>query len=124
MLDYRPHMMPKVRSQAIMAAAHGSPCTLRICSFIPGHSCAPSSTVVGCHLAGPGKGVSTKVTDLGVAFGCANCHDLIDGRDARLQFLLEKYPAAFHERLRNGLIETLTILVDRGVLIVPDAEVI
>ena len=92
---YNPHWMTKVRSEHLMKAANGKPCTLRISSFFPGYSCSDGTTV-GCHLPVGGKGTSTKETHLAVAFGCSHCHDILDGRDwKRAEYIVEKYPSAF-----------------------------
>jgi Protein of unknown function (DUF1364) len=117
-----PMLLPKIRSNAIMAAAYGQPCSLRIASFV-GLSCYGS--VVGCHLPVTGRGVSTKATDLAVAFGCQCCHDILDGRNQNVQALiLEKYPAALANRLLNALVETQARLVDMGIITVPGAEIV
>ena len=122
---YNPHMLPKLRSEAIMQAAKGRNCTLRISSFIPGHKCSPRTTTVGAHLPVFGKGVSTKVTDLAVVFACQNCHDILDGRNVNAyNFLAEKYPSAIPTRCMNALVETLTILMMDGVLNVMDGKII
>lgn len=125
-MHYSPHMLPKVRSKKIMAEMAQFPsCTLRIASFIPGGKCSGNDTLVGCHLPTIGKGLSTKVTDLAVACGCARCHDILDGRDQNAQeFIVTNYPAAMMERLMNGLVETHSILIERGVIAVPDGEII
>lgn len=124
-MDYRPHLLPKVRSDQIMAAAAGMPCTLRVASFAPGLTCAGNNTTVGCHLPVAGKGVGTKVTDMAVAFGCATCHDIIDGRNMEAQrFIIERYPTAFVDRMLNGLVETHALLVRDGIITGPDFEII
>ncbi|UWQ30212.1 nuclease domain-containing protein [Leisingera sp. M523] len=122
---HSPHMLPKVRSGAIMEAAKGSPCTLRIASFIPGRSCTSRETSVGCHLPIWGKGVSTKVTDMAVAFGCSNCHAIIDGVDREaLRYLEEKFGAAMTTRMLHGLTETHSLLISKGVIEIPGATFI
>ncbi|MBL4898095.1 MAG: DUF1364 family protein [Colwellia sp.] len=120
-----PHMLPKIRSKAIMQGADGSPCTLRIASFYPGHFCALPDTVVGCHLPIWGKGTGTKVTDMGVAFGCMHCHDILDGRNKPAQtYIMDRYPSALAERMLHGLTETQALLIQMGALVVPDGEII
>ena len=57
----------------IRKAARGRACQIRI----PGHYCDPD-TVVLCHLDGAGMG--RKSHDIHGAFGCAICHDIVDGR--------------------------------------------
>jgi len=117
-----PMLLPKVRSDRIMTAANGQPCSLRIASFV-GLSCG--GTVVGCHLPVTGRGVSTKATDLAVAFGCHVCHEILDGRAQNLQEqIIQQYPAAFGHRLLNALVETQARLVDMGVITVPGAEIV
>ncbi|TNE57816.1 MAG: DUF1364 family protein [Sphingomonadales bacterium] len=122
---YRPHLLPKVRSEHIMAAAAGMPCTLRIASFYPGHQCAGHETTVACHLPVGGKGISTKVTDLAVAFGCKHCHDILDGADwKRQEYITDKFGAAVIERLLWGHVETMTLLHLEGLLHVPGSRTI
>lgn len=124
MSDYRPHMLPKVRSERIMESMSGLPCTLRIASFVPGRRCYGPSTTVGCHLPVVGKGAGTKVTDMAVAAGCMACHDILDGRDAEAQaFIAEHYPAAMMQRMLNALVETHAILIDMGVIHIPNARI-
>ncbi len=119
--NYKPHMLPKVRSEDIMSSMAYLPCTLRLATFIPGLGCAHDDTVVGCHLPVWGKGIHTKVTDMAVAAGCSRCHDLIDARDQRWEWLQGKYPVAILERMLCGLTETHALLIDRGVIEIPDA---
>jgi hypothetical protein len=123
-MDHRPHMLPKIRSKAIMRAMEHYPCTVRVSNFIPGHDCAPQSTVVGAHLPVIGKGVGTKVTDLAVVAACHHCHLLIDGVDARANQLVAMYPAAYHMRLLQALVETQAMLVRDLVIEVPDGEIV
>ncbi len=122
---HNPTLLSKIRSEAIMQAAAGSPCTLRIASFLPGRRCSGPETVVGCHLPVWGKGVSTKVTDMAVAFGCSHCHDLLDGRDREgWQYLMKHYEAAVMNRLLHGLTETHALLIAEDIIQIPGAEII
>lgn len=122
---FNPHMLPKVRSDAIMAAAEGSPCTLRIATFIPGRRCSGNETTVACHLPIWGKGTSTKVTDMAVAFGCSSCHAIIDGVDREaLRFLEEKHGEAMLQRMLNALTETHALLISADVIQIPDAVIL
>lgn len=122
---YNPHMLPKIRSDAIMAAAEGSPCTLRIASFIPGRRCSGNDTTVGTHLPIWGKGTSTKVTDMAVAFGCEACHAIIDGVDREaLRYLEEMHGKAVLQRMLHGLTETHALLISADVIQIPDAVIL
>ena len=67
-------LLPKVRSAALMGAAAGMPCSLRL----PGICNHNAATTVMCHLPGIGKSVASKVSDLHTAFGCSACHTAID----------------------------------------------
>ncbi len=120
-----PHLLPKIRSEAIMQAMQHMPCSLRISSFIPGRKCSPQATVVGCHLPTIGKGMGTKTTDLAVAAGCQACHDLLDGRDrAGAEYLIQNMPTAVATRMTDALVETQARLVGMGIIKVEDGEVI
>lgn len=120
-----PHLLPKVRSEGIMRAAQGQPCAIRVSSLYPMHRCSGVETVVACHLPVDGKGVASKVTDTAVAFGCSNCHAILDGADAsRRAYIIDHAPAAFMERLLRGYAETVTRLVIAGVIVVPDADLL
>lgn len=69
-----------IRSRAILNAARGEDCTLRV----PGVCLNESDTVVACHSNshedGHGKGI--KSADIYVAFGCARCHAWLDNGHA------------------------------------------
>lgn len=124
MMITNPALLPKVRSKALMASASGQPCSLRIAGFV-GLRCSGTDTTVGCHLPVTGRGVSIKATDLAVAFGCLTCHDILDGRNPKARAtIMDRYPAAFYERLLNALVETQARLVGMGLISVPDMEVI
>lgn len=124
---YKPHLLPKVRSEAIKGAPKRwkMPCTLRVSNLVPGHQCAAVDTVVGAHLPIWGKGTSTKVTDMAVAFSCLHCHDILDYRDTkRTEYILDHCPTLMVERMLHGLTETHALLIQRGVIVIPDAEMV
>lgn len=110
-----PHLLPKIRSESLCRSAVDMPCTLRIAGFV-GLPCAAQSTNVMCHMPVHGKGVATKVSDLHMACGCAACHDLLDGRDARGPVIRERYPHAFWEQLFKAHAETLSRWVAMGLI--------
>lgn len=119
-----PHMLPKVRSDAIRAAVRYMPCEARVSSLYPGHRCAAQETVVAAHVGNLGKGMSTKVSDLAVCAACLHCHDLIDRRDARWKWIADNCGAAFIERVMLGAFATQARLVASGVVQIPGAELI
>lgn len=69
-----PVLLPKLRSEILMASAAGMPCSLRL----PGICNHNAATTVNCHLPGIGKSMASKVSDLHTAFGCSACHTAID----------------------------------------------
>lgn len=116
MMGYNPELLPRVDSPTLRKAVEGFPCTLRISSFIPGHSCSGKDTVVGCHMATIGKGMGLKSSDLFIAAGCFNCHNLLDARDGRWHWVLEHYPIAAMGRIMRGVHETQSMLEDAGII--------
>lgn len=118
---YNAHLLPKLRSDRILIAVRGLPCTLRIASFVPGHGCAHNATVVPCHVRCGGKGMGTKESDFMVVAGCQHCHDLLDGRDSRAEVLMQKYPAGVLQRVISAIWETQTLLISQGAIVIPDA---
>lgn len=68
------------RMTPIRRAAAGQDCTLQL----PGCNRDPATTVL-CHsnYLADGKGMGLKAPDKAAAFGCASCHDLLDGRRPR-----------------------------------------
>ena len=117
-----PILLDKIRSQPLLDAIEGMPCTLRISSFIPGHSCSAVSTVVPVHIRTPGTGISTKPSELAAVAGCFNCHNLLDARDEKWRYLMENYPAAVLWRLVQALLETHARLQMAGIIEVKGAE--
>ncbi len=125
MSDYRPHMLPKVRSDELMASARGKPCTLRISSFIPGHACSGRDTTVSAHLPIWGKGTGTKVTDIATVYGCSNCHAILDGQDWKgHDFVMNNYRVGVLERMLHAITETHTMMVMDGVISVKGARIV
>lgn len=104
-----PALLPKVRSKAIMQAASGQPCSLRL----PGICNHNRDTTTTAHLPGIGKSMGSKVSDLHVAFACSACHDAID-RDGYERRGVTKAEA--FEAMLRGHCETQARLVDLGII--------
>jgi hypothetical protein len=73
------------RMTPIRKAARNQDCTLRIpgvCNFDP-------ATTVLCHsnALADGKGMGLKAPDTEACFGCSSCHDVLDGRAPRPDWL-------------------------------------
>jgi len=134
-MSYRPHLLPKVRSEPLMDAIGGKfggvksrecyPCTLRIAGLV-GQRCADRDTVVGAHTGNLGKGQSTKVSDLSVAGACMVCHGLYD-RVLTGWINLNDDPVLKVEmiiRVLAGLHETQAMLFDDGIISVKGSVII
>lgn len=92
-------IIPRLRK-----SARGQRCTLRAC-----YACAPDETVVLCHAPGP-KSAASKVDDWHSAFGCADCHRVLD------QHLLD--PGEESRIWLRGIRETQRIWRDMGLIII------
>lgn len=104
------------KSTPARAAANGENCTLRL------DGCLWTNAVL-CHLRTKGAaGAGQKPPDWHAVFGCAHCHDVIDGRDQSwhapglsialgLQRALDIATAII-----RALFETHRILEERGIL--------
>lgn len=107
--------LPKVRSRAIMDAARGQPCALRlpmICNHNP-------ETTVFAHLPGIGKSHGSKVSDLHGAFACSSCHRAIDERTYMRKGLTD---TIILDAMLRGLCETQARLVEAGIIHVEKGE--
>ena|GEM_PF-5913553 len=124
---FTPHMAPKVRSERIMRAPKlipQMPCTARLSGFIM-QRCSPMDTRVMAHLPGvPGKGTSTKVTDLATICACHNCHRLLDQPSPSEREALHKFDAAVQNQLLRALVETHAYLLAAEIIVVPGGEIV
>ena len=93
----------------ITESARNQPCTVRL-PFICNHD---DSTTVFAHLSGirHGHGVGIK-TNFG-AYACSACHDALDGRIKRPEWLSKDALKLAHY---EATIETLEILFSKGLL--------
>lgn len=106
-------LLPKVRSDQLMASAMGMPCSLRL----PGICNHNPATTVRAHLPGIGKSNASKVSDLHSAYACSACHDAID------RFTWEKRgltAAMVLDAMLRGLCETQARDVGLGLITGPD----
>lgn len=91
----------------ITDSAKGEDCTIRL----PGISNRDSETVVYCHINGIRFGHGTGIkTEFG-AYGCSDCHEVVDGR--RKSNYNHDYIRASH---LEGVIETLRKLNAKGLI--------
>lgn len=96
--------------------AKGRPCLIRV----PGWCNKDPTTVVFCHVRMPDiSGAGFKAPDLFGAFGCSNCHDLVDGRRGSWR----EYPQSLRDlMLLEGTIRTQLVLLEEGVIRVDGYE--
>ena len=95
----------KNKALKLRRLARDRDCEIRI----PGVCCGDAGTVVLCHL--PGAGIARKHNDLFGAYGCAKCHDAVDGR-TKTDFPREMLKLWHLE----AVIRTQQILIDEGIL--------
>lgn len=121
-----PHMLPKVRSEALKEKTRDHECFLKLGTFI-GKSCTgPTSENVHLDGIAPalGKGQGTKVSDLNSVGGCRGCHDLLARVDPAWEVLMERYPAAVLRQIHMAHMAQLAIWIDAGVITVLDGEIV
>ena len=100
-----PHPAMKRKANRLRLVARGRECQIRI----PGVCNGDNSTVVLCHL--PGGGMARKQPDLCAAWGCAACHDAVDGRSKT------DYPREVLKLWHlEGVIRTQQALLDEGIV--------
>ena len=108
--------------------ARGQPCLIRVAATA-GYQCSHTDTTVLCHpsIAGLKAMGSRKasVPDIGAAWGCSVCHDLVDrrrapvvGSPAALLMLegADSFKLFLDNALLEGVIRTIDALVKAGVL--------
>jgi hypothetical protein len=99
------------KTSAIRLSARDEECTIRlpnICNF-------RTETTVLCHSneLSDGKGFGLKAPDTKAAYGCSACHDIVDGRAPRPDWLsLEVVQTLF----REAIDQTQRILKRKGLV--------
>lgn len=98
------------KRQDIRDSAKGEACLIRL----PGCD-GGGETTVWCHLpeAFAGRGMSLKGIDLLGAFGCRNCHDIVDRRAPRPAMLSEQDVSLMFYR---ALARSVVRLAQKGLL--------
>ncbi len=109
MMHLPPVLLPKIRATAIMQAAQGMPCSLRL----PGICNHNNATTVMAHLPGIGKSMGSKVSDLHTAFACSACHTAIDTHSYENRGLTG---AMVLDAMLRGHAETQARLVGLGII--------
>lgn len=100
-----------IRSKKIRDSAQDEDCTLNIegtCKY-------NNSTVVACHLPPRGEtGGSQKGNDNFVAFGCDQCHSVMDGKTGAMKRFGEDWLFYAH----RGIYRTQQRLIEKGILVI------
>jgi hypothetical protein len=98
-----------IRSRKILDSAKGEQCTIQspICNYNP-------ETIVCCHSneSDDGKGGRIKAEDIYIAYGCAACHDFVDGRIQRSLWA----EVTRKEYLDRGIKRTWKRLIEKGII--------
>ena len=97
--------MPKRKQSKITKSARNEACSIRF----PGICTFNDEQTVFCHISTVFKGVGLKSPDLFGVFGCAACHDVLDGKRKHSFSEAELYEATL-----DALVETQSKLVDKG----------
>lgn len=89
------------RSPKLLRSAQGQPCALAL----PGICRGRTDTVVWCHspYLEDGKGAGLKAHDILGCYGCADCHDALDGR-RKTELTPDQIRDHFHRALKRTLI--------------------
>lgn len=88
-------------------SARGEECTLRIYPYCNGNP----ETVVFCHAPSDDKGMGIKSPDWWGAYGCSDCHDIVDGR--RIAMLTrEEIESIF----MSGIYRTQKRMIEKGLI--------
>lgn len=83
--------------------AKGKPCLIRV----PLICCFDDATTVACHVPlADFHGVALKMLDWFIAFGCATCHAVVDGKDNRVAKAVARQ---FH---LDGMIRTQAYILE------------
>jgi len=95
----------RVVSQKLRDSARDESCTLRLDGCLNGNE-----TVVLCHAPGTGmKGTGMKPPDHFSMYGCASCHDIIDGR---------KKGDWYYQDILRAICETQMRMIEKGLIII------
>ena len=95
----------RLKKPAWTQSAKGEGCQIRI----PGVCNNNPETVVACHLNGGGMG--GKASDLFIAYGCSDCHDVVDKRT------YTNIPSMKLERwMYEAVFKTQQILINKGLI--------
>ncbi|BBG29989.1 nuclease domain-containing protein [Zymobacter palmae] len=98
----------RITSKAMRASARDERCTLGILGVCNERT----DTTVLCHLPNESHGLARKSDDLSACYGCAACHDVIDGRVPWPSE--EKAHAEWY--MRRAQIRTLVRMVEKGII--------
>jgi len=98
--------MSKSKKSKICDSARGEDCQIRmpgVCNFDP-------RTTVLCHLGGAGWAL--KSNNAHSAYGCYECHQIVDG--AKSKYSQDEIKLMFYD----GMVRTQLILIEKGLIII------
>ena len=108
-------MIPKtkpIRSQKLRDSARLEDCTLNI----PGACNHDPTTVVLCHLPDESHGMSRKSDDICVAYGCYDCHSVVDGRRRDVLKSLAYHGENIDWYIHRAMVRTWRRMIEKGLI--------
>jgi hypothetical protein len=95
----------KRKYQKLRDSARGEDCTLQIHPYCNGN---PETTIL-CHIPS-GAGWGQKSPDWWAAYGCSDCHDIIDYRTIKDDISIVTISECSH----RGIFRTLDRMIEKG----------
>lgn len=92
--------------------ACGQPCQVRLPGCLPG----TDTTVLAHYAGGALSGMGMKAPEICGAWACASCHDVVDGRKPRPQWLTRQDVELAH---LQACLRTISLLVRQGAVRLP-----
>jgi len=89
----------------ITKSARGEECQIRLWN----HCNYDTDKTVFCHLGGGGMG--RKSHDIHGAYGCSDCHDVVDGRQKSMLS-----DGVIQQQFYDAVIRTQLILIEKGLI--------
>jgi hypothetical protein len=106
-----------IRSKKLRQSAKGEDCTFQIPGVCNGN---PETTGL-CHLPDESHGMGRKSDDHCSAYGCSDCHDVIDGRvkfkpgDPKT-FAVISVDKEFY--MRRAMVRTQRRMIEKGLIVI------
>lgn len=90
-------------------SARGEECTIQLFPYCNQNT----ETTVLCHAPSEHKGFAIKSPDWWAAYGCSNCHDIVDGR-RRVDIPADEIYRCF----MRGVFRTIQKQIEKGLVVI------